>query len=321
MQSRKSAGKLLPEQAVSDTVHTMNDTAFHCGFVAIIGRPNVGKSTLLNHILEQKISITSRKPQTTRHQILGVKTSDTSQVIYVDTPGIHNRRSTAINRYMNRAASSVLNDVDLVLFVVQAMQWTEEDEIVLQRLQDVTAPVLLVVNKIDKVDDKNELLPYMEKLSAMRQFDSVVPLSALHAENITRLEAEVFERLPENAPFFPDDQITDRNMRFLSAEIIREKLIRELGQELPYTTTVEIDRYEEGEAITRIFATIFVETRGQKAIIIGRKGARLKSIGTKARGDIEKMIDGKVYLELWVKVREGWSNDERALASLGYTTE
>jgi GTP-binding protein Era len=299
----------------------MNDTAFHCGFVAIIGRPNVGKSTLLNHILGQKISITSRKPQTTRHQILGVKTSATSQVIYVDTPGIHNRRSTAINRYMNRAASSVLNDVDLVLFVVQAMQWTEEDEIVLQRLQDVKAPVLLVVNKIDKVDDKNDLLPYIEKLTAMRQFDSVVPLSALHAENITRLEAEVFERLPENAPFFPDDQITDRNMRFLSAEIIREKLIRELGQELPYTTTVEIDRYEEGEAITRIFATIFVETRGQKAIIIGRKGARLKSIGTKARGDIEKMIDGKVYLELWVKVREGWSNDERALASLGYSTE
>jgi len=299
----------------------MNDTAFHCGFVAIIGRPNVGKSTLLNHILGQKISITSRKPQTTRHQILGVKTSDTSQVIYVDTPGIHNRRSTAINRYMNRAASSVLNDVDLVLFVVQALQWTEEDEIVLQRLQEVKAPVLLVVNKIDKVDDKSELLPYIDKLTAKRQFDSVVPLSALHAENITQLEAEVFERLPENEPFFPDDQITDRNMRFLSAEIIREKLIRELGQELPYTTTVEIDRFEEGEAITRIFATIYVETKGQKAIIIGRKGARLKSIGTKARVDIEKMMDGKVYLELWVKVREGWSNDERALASLGYSTE
>lgn len=312
---------MLPEQPVSDTVHTMNDTAFHCGFVAIIGRPNVGKSTLLNHILGQKISITSRKPQTTRHQILGVKTSDTSQVIYVDTPGIHNRRSTAINRYMNRAASSVLNDVDLVLFVVQALQWTEEDEIVLQRLQEVKAPVLLVVNKIDKVDDKSELLPYIDKLTAKRQFDSVVPLSALHAENITQLEAEVFERLPENEPFFPDDQITDRNMRFLSAEIIREKLIRELGQELPYTTTVEIDRFEEGEAITRIFATIYVETKGQKAIIIGRKGARLKSIGTKARVDIEKMMDGKVYLELWVKVREGWSNDERALASLGYSTE
>ena len=299
----------------------MNDNVFHCGFVAIIGRPNVGKSTLLNHILGQKISITSRKPQTTRHQILGVKTSETSQVIYVDTPGIHNRRSTAINRYMNRAANSVLKDVDLVLFVVQALQWTEEDEVVLNRLQDVKAPVLLVVNKTDKVGDKTELLPYIEKITAMRQFDAVIPVSALHAENITELEADVYQRMPENAPFFPEDQITDRNVRFMSAEIVREKLIRELGQELPYTTTVEIDRFEEGESITRIFATIYVETKGQKAIIIGRKGARLKSIGSKARADIEKMLDGKVYLELWVKIREGWSNDERALASLGYTNE
>ena len=299
----------------------MNDTSFHCGFVAIIGRPNVGKSTLLNHILGQKISITSRKPQTTRHQILGVKTSETSQVIYVDTPGIHNRRSTAINRYMNRAASSVLDDVDLILFVVQAMQWTEEDEIVLSRLQNIKAPVLLVVNKIDKLNDKNELLPFIEKLTGMRQFDSVIPVSALHAQNIMQLEADVYERLPQNPPFFPDDQITDRNVRFLSAEIIREKLIRELGQELPYTTTVEIERFEEERAMTRIYATIYVETKGQKAIIIGRKGARLKSIGTKARVDIEKMLEGKVYLELWVKIREGWSNDERALASLGYSTE
>jgi len=299
----------------------MNDTTFYCGFVAIIGRPNVGKSTLLNHILGQKISITSRKPQTTRHQILGVKTSSTSQVIYVDTPGIHNRRSTAINRYMNRAANSVLNDVDLVLFVVQALKWTEEDEVVLSRLQDIKAPVLLVVNKIDKLGDKNELLPFIEKLTAMRPFDTVIPVSALHAENIAQLEADVYERLPENEAFFPADQITDRNIRFLSAEIIREKLIRELGQELPYTTTVEIERFEEEESISRIFATIYVETKGQKAIIIGRKGARLKSIGTKARVDIEKMLDGKVYLELWVKIREGWSNDERALASLGYSTE
>ena len=299
----------------------MNDTAFHCGFVAIIGRPNVGKSTLLNHVLGQKISITSRKPQTTRHQILGVKTTDAAQVIYVDTPGIHNRRSTAINRYMNRAASSVLDDVDLVLFVVQAMQWTEEDEIVLSRLQDIKAPVLLVVNKIDKLDDKNKLLPYIEKLTEKREFDAVVPLSALHAQNISQLEDDVRNRLPVNQPLFPDDQITDRTVRFLSAEIIREKLIRELGQELPYTTTVEIERFEEEDSITRIFATIFVETRGQKAIIIGRKGARLKSIGTKARVDIEKMLDAKVYLELWVKIREGWSNDERALVSLGYSTE
>ena len=299
----------------------MNEIEFRCGFVAIIGRPNVGKSTLLNHILGQKISITSRKPQTTRHQILGVKTSATSQVIYVDTPGIHKRRSTAINRYMNRAAGSVLSDVDLVLFVVQAMKWTEEDEAVLARLKEVKVPVLLVVNKIDKVGDKSELLPYIEKLSEMCQFDAVIPVSALHAENIDQLEADVSERMPENAPFFPEDQITNRNVRFLSAEIIREKLVRELGQELPYTTTVEIDRFEEGGSITRIFATIYVETRGQKAIIIGRKGARLKSIGSKARADIEKMLDGKVYLELWVKIREGWSNDERALASLGYTNE
>lgn len=299
----------------------MNATEFRCGFVAIIGRPNVGKSTLLNHILGQKISITSRKPQTTRHQILGVKTTEASQVIYVDTPGIHKRRSTAINRYMNRAASSVLNDVDLVLFVVQALQWTEEDEVVLERLAEVNVPVLLVVNKIDRVGDKSELLPYIERLSALRRFEAVVPVSALHAENIDQLEANVAERMPENAPFFPEDQVTDRNVRFLSAEIIREKLVRELGQELPYTTTVEIERFEEGETITRIFATIFVETKGQKAIIIGRKGARLKSIGSKARVDIEKMLDGKVYLELWVKIREGWSNDERALASLGYTNE
>jgi GTP-binding protein Era len=188
-------------------------------------------------------------------------------------------------------------------------------------LQDIEAPVLLVVNKIDKLADKNELLPFIEKLTAMRQFDAVIPVSALHAENITQLEADVYERLPENQPFFPADQITDRNVRFLSAEIIREKLIRELGQELPYTTTVEIERFEEGESISRIFATIYVETKGQKAIIIGRKGARLKSIGSKARVDIEKMLEGKVYLELWVKIREGWSNDERALASLGYTNE
>ena len=299
----------------------MNDAAFHCGFVAIVGRPNVGKSTLLNHILGQKISITSRKPQTTRHQILGVKTSETAQVIYVDTPGIHNRRGTAINKYMNRAASSVLSDVDIVLFVVQALQWTEEDEIVLSRLENIKVPVLLVVNKVDKVNEKTELLPYIEKISAMRDFEKVIPVSALHAQNIDQLEADVYELLPENVAFFPEDQITDRNVRFLAAEIIREKLIRELGQELPYTTTVEIDRFEEEGGMSRIFATIYVESKGQKAIIIGRKGGKLKSIGTKARIDIEKMLDGKVYLELWVKVREGWSNDERALSSLGYTTE
>jgi GTP-binding protein Era len=299
----------------------MNDSDYHSGYVAIAGRPNVGKSTLLNHILGQKLSITSRKPQTTRHQILGVKTTTTEQVVYVDTPGIHNRRATAINRYMNRAASSVLNDVDIVLFVVQAMQWTDEDEAVLTRLQGVEAPVLLVINKIDKVSDKDTLLPYIEKLSARYPFAAVTPISALHADNIDRLEAAVTELLPLNPPFFAEDQVTDRSVRFLAAEIIREKLIRELGQELPYTSTVEIEKFEEGEKITRIFATIYVESQGQKAIIIGSKGARLKSIGSKARVDIETLIDGKVYLQLWVKVREGWSNDEQALRSLGYSTD
>jgi len=299
----------------------MNVSDFHSGYVAIAGRPNVGKSTLLNHLLGQKLSITSRKPQTTRHQILGVKSEAASQVVYVDTPGIHNRRATAINRYMNRAASSVLNDVDIVLFVVQAMQWTDEDEAVLTRLQSVDAPVLLVINKIDRVSDKNTLLPYIEELSARYRFAAVTPVSALHAENIDRLEAVVAGLLPLNPPFFPEDQVTDRSVRFLAAEIIREKLIRELGQELPYTSTVEIEKFEENEDITRIFATIYVESQGQKAIIIGSRGSRLKSIGSKARADIETLIDGKVYLQLWVKVREGWSNDEQALRSLGYSTE
>ena len=299
----------------------MNEQDFHSGYVAIAGRPNVGKSTLLNHILGQKLSITSRKPQTTRHQILGVKTTAAAQVVYVDTPGIHNRRATAINRYMNRAASSVLNDVDIVLFVVQAMQWTDEDEAVLTRLQNVEVPVLLVINKIDKVGDKSALLPYIEELSARYPFAAVMPISALHAENIDSLETTVTGMLPQNPPFFPEDQVTDRSVRFLAAEIIREKLIRELGQELPYTSTVEIEKFEEGDAITRIFATIYVESQGQKAIIIGSKGARLKSIGSKARADIETLLDGKVYLQLWVKVREGWSNDELALRSLGYSSE
>jgi GTP-binding protein Era len=290
-----------------------------CGFVAIVGRPNVGKSTLLNHILGQKLSITSRKPQTTRHQILGVKTEGEAQAVYVDTPGMHKRRSTAINRYMNRAASSVVDDVDIILFVVQAGQWTEEDDAVLQRLQNSSAPVLLAVNKIDRIEDKDTLFPFIQTITQRMPFAAVVPVSALNATNLEQLESEVASRLPQNEALFPEDQITDRNMRFLASEIIREKLVRELGQELPYTTTVEIEKYEENDRLTRIFATIYVEGKGQKAIIIGRKGARLKSIGSKARTDIEKMIEGKVYLELWVKVREGWSNDERALRSLGYT--
>lgn len=290
----------------------------HCGFVAIVGRPNVGKSTLLNHILGMKLSITSRKPQTTRHQILGVKTVDNTQTIYVDTPGIHQRRGSAINKYMNRAATSVLNDVDVILFVVQANKWTEEDQAIVERFKKVSCPIILVVNKIDTLSSKKELLPIIEELSTYYDYAEILPVSALNGINVEMLEQKVAPLLPENEYIYPEDQVTDRSMRFLASEIIREKLIRELGQELPYTSTVSIDKYDDAPDIVHIHATIYVESEGQKAIIIGKKGSRLKSIGTKSREDISKMIETKVYLNLWVKVREGWSNDERALRGLGY---
>ena len=290
-----------------------------CGYVAIVGRPNVGKSTLLNNILGMKLSITSRKPQTTRHQILGVKTTGDIQVIYVDTPGIHQRRGTAINKYMNRAATSVLNDVDIIIFVVQAKKWTEEDQAIVEKLSSVSCPVVLAVNKVDKLASKEELLPLIGDLASHYDFAEIIPVSAMNGMNVDLLEQKVSALLPENAHFYPDDQVTDRSMRFLASEIIREKLIRELGQELPYTSTVDIDKYVEEDGLVRIHATIYVESAGQKAIIIGKKGARLKSIGTAARVDISKMVDTRVYLNLWVKVREGWSNDERALRGLGYS--
>lgn len=289
-----------------------------CGYVAIVGRPNVGKSTLLNHILGMKLSITSRKPQTTRHQILGVKTADHIQTIYVDTPGIHQRRGTAINKYMNRAATSVLNDVDLILFVVQAKAWTEEDQAVIDKFKTVSCAVVLVVNKVDQLASKKQLLPLIKELSSHYEFEEIIPVSALNGDNIQILEQKVAQLLPEITHIYPEDQLTDRSMRFLASEIIREKLIRELGQELPYTSTVSIDKYVQDTDIVHIHATIYVESAGQKAIIIGKKGSRLKSIGTKAREDISKMVESKVYLNLWVKVREGWSNDERALRGLGY---
>lgn len=300
----------------------MPEQTFHCGYVAIVGRPNVGKSTLLNHILGMKLSITSRKPQTTRHQILGVKTSSESQAIYVDTPGIHRRRGSAINRYMNRAATSVLPDVDVVLFVIQAGSWHEEDQDVLERLQEVVkVPVILVINKIDQISQQSDLLKFTQNVAGKYNFEAVVPCSALKNQGIEQIEKCVTAHLPENPPFFPEDQMTDRSMRFLAAEIIREKLVRELGQELPYTSTVIIEKYVDEDALTRIHAVIHVENQGQKAIIIGSKGERLKSIGTSARKSIEQLIGNKVYLNLWVKVSEGWSNDERALRSLGYDTD
>ncbi|MDH5767305.1 MAG: GTPase Era [Gammaproteobacteria bacterium] len=295
--------------------------AYKCGYVAIIGRPNVGKSTLLNHILGVKLSITSRKPQTTRHQILGIKTTDQSQFIYVDTPGIHSGGKKAINRYMNRAASSVIYDVDVLLFVVQAQVWTDEDQMVLDKLKTVDTPVILVVNKIDSIKDKQELLPFLQKIHDKFDFKAVIPVSATRGDNVDQLEQTITELLPENPPYYDADDFTDRSSRFLVAELIREKLVRELGDELPYQSTVEIESYKEEEKLIRIHAAILVETKGQKAIIIGAKGGRLKSIGTKARKEMEKLLGQKVFLQLWVKVKAGWSDDEAALRSLGYTED
>lgn len=299
----------------------MSDTPFHSGFVAIVGRPNVGKSTLMNRILGQKISITSRKPQTTRHRILGIKTDEQSQAIYVDTPGLHLNAKKAMNRFMNKAVTSTFEDVNLILFVIEAGQWTDEDEHVLQRLKNVRVPVMLVVNKIDQLDEKGALLPLMQSLAEKMSFVEIVPLSAQNGSNVEELERTVVRYLPEAEAIYPADQITDRSERFLAAEIVREKLMRELGQELPYAVTVEIEQFKEEEGLLRISALIWVERDSQKRIVIGKKGEQLKEIGRQARIDMEKLFDNKVFLQLWVKVKEGWSDNERLLNSLGYREE
>lgn len=295
-----------------------DEDVFHCGYVAIVGRPNVGKSTLLNRILGQKLSITANRPQTTRHRILGVKTTAHSQVIYVDTPGLHLGGKRAINRYLNRAASGSITDVDVILFVVDQLQWTDEDELVLDKLKQAKVPVVLVVNKVDSIKDKEALLPHLKTLSGKRPFLQIIPLSAQTGEGVTQLEAEIEGVLPVSGPYFPEDQITDRSERFLAAELVREKLVRSLSQELPYSTTVEIEKFSMEGEVRHIHAVIWVEREGQKGIIIGKKGQQLKRIGELARKDMERAFDSKVFLQLWVKVRQGWADDERALRSLGY---
>lgn len=288
------------------------------GFVAIIGRPNVGKSTLMNHILGQKISITSRRPQTTRNRVLGIDTEGIYQTVYVDTPGLHREEKRAINRLMNRAAESALGDVELILLVVDATLWTDDDEMVFAKLDQVRTPVVLVINKIDKVHDKATLLPLIERLSARRKFQEIIPVSAAHGRNLDRLKEIVRSSLPDGAHCFDDDSITDRSSRFMAAELIREKLMRQMGDELPYSTTVEIQEFKEEPQILRIHAMILVERAGQKKMVIGAGGFRIKKIGTEARMDMEKLFEKKVFLSLFVKVRSGWADDERALKSLGY---
>ena len=286
--------------------------------MAIVGRPNVGKSTLLNHLVGQKVSITSSKPQTTRHRVIGIKTAEGAQAIYVDTPGLHGGRGRAIDRAMSRAALGTLQDVDLVVFVVEALRWTGDDARVAERLRDLRVPVILAVNKVDRVERKEDLLPYLEELGTRGSFAEVIPVSARAGIQLDVLEREVRRRLPESAPLFSTDQVTDRSERFLAGEIIREKLMRRLGQEVPYRLTVEIERFSEEGATTKIDAVIWVEKPGQKAIVIGAEGKMLKAVGAEARADIERMLEKRVFLGLWVKVREGWSDDDRALRQLGY---
>ncbi len=289
-----------------------------CGYVAILGRPNVGKSTLLNRILGQKISITSRRPQTTRHRILGIKTAGGTQAIYVDTPGLHQGGKRAMNRYMNRAASSTINEVDVVLFVVEGLRWSTQDQYVLDKIKSGPVPVILVVNKVDKLADKTALLPHLSQLAALMPFAHMVPVSATGGDNLTVLEEKVSALLPEAAHFYPEDQVTDRSERFLAAELIREKLMSDLGEELPYALTVEIEQFSLQDDLLTIGAVIWVERDGQKGIVIGKNGARLKDIGQQARLDMQAIFEHKVFLRLWVRVKEGWSDDARALVSLGY---
>ncbi len=293
-----------------------------CGYVAVVGRPNVGKSTLVNHILGQKISITSSKPQTTRHRILGIKSTDHAQVIYVDTPGIHEQAKRAMNRYMNRVATASLQDVDLTIFVVEALRWTAEDEAVLEKLRQTKAPVLLLVNKVDTVTDKEQLLPFLQELAEEKIFTEIIPVSATRRTNIARVEQVVEKLLPGQPPVYPPDQLTDRSERFLAAEIVREKLMRRLGQELPYALTVEIEKFTPDDSgLIEISAIIWVERSSHKGIVIGKGGKQLKKVGEQARKDMELLFGRKVFLQLWVKVKEGWSDDDRALRSLGYGDE
>jgi GTP-binding protein Era len=298
-----------------------------CGYVAIIGRPNVGKSTLLNRLLGQKLAITSHKPQTTRHTILGVSTLPGGQILFVDTPGLHRRGGNALNRYLNRAARSILADVDLVLFVVEALQFSDEDSAALAEIASAGTPAVVAVNKTDRVVDKTRLLPYLQALSGRHRFLDIVPVSAINGQQVDRLESAVMAALPLGENLFPADQLTDRSERFLAAELLREQLMQRYGKELPYRTTVEIESFKleavqdmggEAEPRAHIHALIWVERESQKAIIIGRRGEALKAAASQARLEMQKLFGRPVHLEVWVKVKQSWSSDEAALASLGY---
>ena len=297
---------------------TKDKTEQYCGYAAIVGRPNVGKSTLLNHILGQKLSITSRKPQTTRHNLLGIKTEGDTQIIFVDTPGLHFDQTKALNRYMNQAAESALKGVDVIVFIIDRDIWNETDQRVAEEVFKAGSPVIIAINKLDRLISKTDLFPHIQSLAKQYPDTQIIPISALYGQQLKELELEIKKFIPAGVHYFPDEQVTDKSERFLVAELIREKITRQLGAELPYEATIEIESFKHEGKIIHINALILVEREGQKKIIIGDKGARLKKIGQDARLDMERLLENKVMLSLWVKVRRGWSDDDRALQSLGY---
>ncbi len=301
----------------------MNTSPHRAGHVAVLGRPNVGKSTLINALVGSKVSIVSPRPQTTRHRLLGIATFPEGQLLLVDTPGLHRDQgkstASAMHKMMNRAARGAVEGVDVALLVVRAGQWSEEDTFAYDAMKDAGIPVVLVVNQVDRYPDKSVLLPYLQTASEGREFASVHPVSALKRKGLESLVKTVLTHLPEQPALYAEDEITDKSQRFLAGELVREQLMRQLGAELPYATTVEIESFVVDGTMLRIGAVIFVERESQKAIVIGKGGTRLREIGTKSRIQMERMFDSKVFLETWVRVREGWSDDEAALKSFGYT--
>ena len=295
--------------------------SLRCGIVALVGRPNVGKSTLLNQLVGERLSITSQRPQTTRHRILGIRTRERGQVVYVDTPGLHRDLHKPLNRYMNRVARGGLAGVDCILFVVDAQGWVEADNYPLELVREQRCPVILVINKIDRLARRSALLPLIDSLSHKMGFAEIVPVSALKGTNVSDLEDAVLRHLPVQPTLYAAEQLTDKSERFLAAEFIREQVFRGFGQEVPYSATVRIDQFRHSRGVRHIEATIVVEKEGQKGILIGKGGERLKTIGTRARSAMQRLFGGRVHLQLWVKVKRGWSASEQALKALGYTEE
>ncbi len=291
------------------------------GYVAVIGRPNVGKSTLMNRVLGQKISIVTAKPQTTRHQIYGIHTEAPGQIVFIDTPGMHQGQSKALNRYMNRAAKAAVSDVDLILLVVDALRWTEDDEQALSALKGAKVPVYLVVNKVDKVPQKEKLLPFLQEVSAKYPFERVFLISASKDKGVDELVAGIYEALPKGPPIFGEDEVTNKSVRYLVTELIREKLMQRFHQEVPYSVAVEIESWEEEPRITHIHAIIWVERDSQKAMLVGSGGEALKQVGIQARQDIERLLGKKANLKLWVKVKKAWADNDGLIQKMGYKDE